>query len=199
MDMPAPYFLFLLEEDFLSFYAFSRPCNPPGWVLTAFPFAFPRVELKLKFVFSLWLADLGQFLHYSLVVCQILLLLPSLTCTGNWPQCGGLSVYNLWSVGSAYALFGRPSGAGSPVAQGWASWWSHDPISRICAPLVFSKSPICHSPSIFPPPVMQFMTQYPGWGERIMGLFVPFGEARCSLTLSYFLHGRNHRHCDVLP
>lgn len=49
--------------------------------------------------------------------------------------------------------------------------------------------PTSHCPS-----VMQFSTQYSGWGEKEVGLFgsIPHpGEARYSHTLT-ILHGRNH-------
>lgn len=51
------------------------------------------------------------------------------------------------------------------------SWWTLI-NSRIHVPLMSSKSPICCSPSLFPPQVVQLMTQYSGyWGKIEISLF----------------------------
>lgn len=71
----------------------------------------------------------------------------------------------------------------------WLVGWLLDrvceAVSRIYVPLVPSKSPICHSLSLFPLPVMQLMTRYSERDEREMGLLAvshTAGKARHSLT-----------------
>lgn len=50
-----------------------------------------------------------------------------------------------------------------------------------------SRSPIYHSLSLSPPPVMQLMTECSGWSEREMGLFGNIPHHWGSLTLTHTL------------
>ena len=63
----------------------------------------------------------------------------------------------------------------------------HNIVNRICAPSMSSRSPICHSPSLSPPPVMQLMTEYSGWSEREMGLLGNIPHRWGSYTLTHTL------------
>ena len=60
VDTPAPHFLLPLGAEFLNLYSFLSilQCTQPG--ADSLSFAFPRVELNLKFEVSPCLVDLDQ-------------------------------------------------------------------------------------------------------------------------------------------
>lgn len=48
-------------------------------------------------------------------------------------------------------LLGISAGKVFPATCGQTSDGVHDAVIKICVPLMPSRSPICHSPSLFPP------------------------------------------------
>ena len=109
--------------------------------------------------------------------------------TWSWPQGGGVCSWGTWSTGSACGQLGDLWANCLQQLMGRLLSGVHDTVSRIHVPLTPSESPICHSPSLFPSPVRQLMTQYSGWDKREMGLFgivLHCWEAACSLTCFHF-------------
>lgn len=70
-----------------------------------------------------------------------------------------LKLGDLWVMHPQGFIVGLPDGV-------------HDTVRRTHILLLPSKSPVCHSPSLFLPlPVMLLTTQYSGQGDREMCLF----------------------------
>ena len=137
MNKPAPHFLLPLVAAFWDGCLLSILQHPRPWAHNL-PFAFPRSELKLKFVVSLWSTDSASFLSvftsplpkFALTATEGVNREPAI----GWGQCG----YGGGAQSSGMSLChlrGGSTGEASPGLIGELLDGILDILSRICIPL----------------------------------------------------------------